>query len=98
MVYNLTVNTFRNLFNKCFIDTIHITNPIYTILIYYIICLFLEESDNAGDAFLDKLTKQRVKLGDMIKDLEGEKFFNFLQVIRQDLGKYEKNSTLLNKI
>lgn len=63
--------------------------------IYSAIIVFVEKSDNAGDAFLDELTLRGFKVADLMKHLQDEKFSSFLQIIRLDLGKL---MLLLSKI
>lgn len=52
----------------------------------------IEKSGNAGNAFLGELVNRGYRVADLIKLLEGEKFSNFLQVIRIDLGESSYNN------
>lgn len=63
------------MFKKYFIYTIDITDLYHECIIYrYILSSFFF---NAGEAFLYRLTKRRVKIVDLINDLEEEGFSNF---------------------
>lgn len=57
---------------------------------------FAEKSENAGDAFLDELTYRGFRVVDLMKHLQGEKFSNFLEIIRLDLGMYRIKTTFDN--
>lgn len=77
-----------NLYSQFFL-AICIMNVLLWIIGTYILpfSYFVEKSHNAGDAFLDELIHRGFKVADLIEHLQDEKFSNFLQIIRLDLGK-----------